>query len=150
VAVYALVPVAGRTGPIGFARLAVGLLVFLAVITWQLRSVITAEYPGLRAAEALAIAFVLLVLGFAFTYLSMSHGDHGSFNEHLDRIGALYFALSVITTVGFGDIAARTHAARIVVMAQFIFDLALIFGVVRLFIGVAERAQLQREEAGAQ
>jgi hypothetical protein len=126
-------------------RLAVGLLVFVAVVAWQLRSVASAEYPQLRAAEALAIAFVLLVLAFAFAYLSMSHGDRGSFNEHLDRIGALYFALSVITTVGFGDIVARAHLARIVVMAQFILDLALIFGVVRLFIGAAERAQRERD-----
>jgi len=146
--VYALVPVAGRTGVSVFVRLALGLVVLMVVIAWQLRSVTAAEHPGLRAAEALAVAFVLLVLGFSFTYLSLSHGDRTSFSEHLDRIGALYFTLSVITTVGFGDIVARTHAARIAVIVQFVLNLALIFGVVRLFVGTVKVVRQGRELPG--
>jgi hypothetical protein len=144
VAVYAATPVAGRTGAGALARLAIGVVVFSVVLVLQLRSVRTAVYPHLRAAEALAVAFVVVVLGFSFAYLSLSHGTPRSFSQHLDRVSAVYFALSVITTVGFGDIAARTDPARIVVIVQFLGDIGLIFGVVRLFIGTAQRVYGQR------
>jgi len=42
--------------------------------------------------------------------------------------------------VGFGDIVARTDSSRLVVMAQFVFDVILIFGLVRLYFGTASAA----------
>src|SRR5581483_6632381 len=125
-ALYALVPAAGRSGAWVAIRLAIGALVFSAVVAWHLHSVTKADHPRLRAAEALAAAFVLLVAGFAYTYLSMSHGSPRAFSEPLDHVGAIYFTLTTITTVGFGDIVARTDSSRLVVMAQFIFDVILI------------------------
>jgi hypothetical protein len=140
VVLYALIPAAGRSGAWVAIRLAIGALVFSAVVAWQLRSVTRADHPRLRAAEALAIAFALLVVGFAYTYLSISHGDQHAFSEHLDHVGAIYFALTTITTVGFGDIVARTDSSRVVVMAQFIVDVTLVFGLVRLYFGTASAA----------
>jgi voltage-gated potassium channel len=134
---YALIPAAGRSGAWVAIRLAIGALAFSAVVAWQLRSVTRADHPRLRAAEALAIAVVLLVVGFAYTYLSISHGDPHAFSERLDHVGAIYFALTTITTVGFGDIVARTDSSRLVVMAQFVFDVTLIFGLVRVYFGTA-------------
>ena len=140
VVLYALIPAAGRSGAWVAIRLAIGALVFSAVVAWQLRSVTRADHPRLRAAEALAIAFALLVVGFAYTYLSISHGDQHAFSEHLDHVGAIYFALTTITTVGFGDIVARTDSSRVVVMAQFIVDVTLVFGLVRVYFGTASAA----------
>lgn len=137
VAVYALVPVAGRSGTSVVIRLVLGVMVFGAIVGWQLWSVSKADRPQLRAAEALAVAFVLLVLGFAYTYLSLSQGHPTNFSEHLNRVGAVYFALTIITTVGFGDITARTDVSRLVVIAQFILDLIFIFGIVRAYFGTA-------------
>jgi FtsH-binding integral membrane protein len=79
-AVYAVVPVPGRSGASSLLRLLLGLVVFVAVVAWQLRSVTRADHPELRAAEALAVTFVLLVLGFAYVYLSMSHGNARNFS----------------------------------------------------------------------
>jgi hypothetical protein len=137
VVLYSLAPVAGRSGSWVVVRLALGALGFSAVIGWQLRSVTRADHPQLRAAEALAVAFVLLVLGFAYTYLAMSHSRPGAFSERLNHVGAVYFTLSTITTVGFGDVVARTNSSRLVVIAQFLFDVGLIFGLVRLYFGTA-------------
>jgi hypothetical protein len=69
-----------------------------------------------------------------------------SFTEHLDRVGALYYTVSTLSTVGFGDIAARSDAARILVTVQMLFDLALIGVLVRLVILVT-RAGLRRQSA---
>jgi voltage-gated potassium channel len=144
VAVYAVVPVAGRSGASVVIRLVVGVLVFVAVVGWQLCSVSQADQPQLRAAEALTVAFVLLVLGFAYTYLSLSRGSSQNFSEHLNHIGAVYFALTIITTVGFGDISPRTNASRLVVSVQFILDLIFVFGIVRVYFGTARLSRRGR------
>ena len=42
----------------------------------------------------------------------------GNFSEPLTRTDALYFTVTVFSTVGFGDITAKTEAARLVVTGQ--------------------------------
>jgi len=116
------------------------------LIGLQIRTIVRAEHPVLRAFEVVAFAVPLLVAVFAFTYLSLSRQEAMSFTEHLDRVGALYYTVSTLSTVGFGDIAAKSDAARILVTVQMLFDLALIGVLVRLLILVT-RAGLRRQSA---
>jgi voltage-gated potassium channel len=148
---YALVPAAGRSGAGALVGLIIGLVVFVALIGWQIRAIARAEHPVARAVEVIALALPMLMVVFAFTYLSISRADPGSFSEHLDRIDAIYYTVSTISTVGFGDIAAESSAARILVTIQMLFDLALIAGLVRLVM-LATRTGLQRrlEDAAAE
>lgn len=53
---------------------------------------------------------------------------------------ALYFVLTVLTTVGFGDISATSHAARILVMVQMVLDVTLLVAVVRLVLDAGRKA----------
>jgi hypothetical protein len=119
--------------------------VFLA--GWQIRTILRAQHPVLRAGEVTTFAFLLLVVVFAFTYLSLSRAYPASFSEHLDRVGALYYTVSTISTVGFGDITAESDAARILVTIQMVLDLGLIAGFVRLVI-LATRMGLRRRDHG--
>jgi voltage-gated potassium channel len=142
---YAFVPIPGTSGVGALVGLIGGLVVFVALVAWQIRTIMRAERPVLRAVEVVAFALPLLVAVFAFTYVSVSRADAASFSEDLDRVTALYFTVSTVSTVGFGDIAARSDAARILVTAQMLFDLALIAGLVRVVIlatriGLADRA----------
>ena len=41
---------------------------------------------------------------------------------------SLYFTLTTLATVGFGDIAAKTSGARVAVMVQMVFDVAVLVG----------------------
>jgi voltage-gated potassium channel len=141
---YALMPVPGTSGAGALVGMVVGLVVFLGLIGWQIRTIFRAEHPVLRAIEVVALAVPLLVVVFAFTYLSLSRAEAASFTEQLDRVGALYYTVSTLSTVGFGDLAARSDAARILVTVQMLFDLALIGGLVRLVILVT-RAGLRRQ-----
>jgi voltage-gated potassium channel len=141
---YALVPIPGPSGIGALVGMALGLIGFLGLIGWQIRTIVRAEHPVLRAFEVVAFAVPLLVVVFAFTYLSLSRAEAPSFTEHLDRVGALYYTVSTLSTVGFGDIAARSDAARILVTVQMLFDLALIGGLVRLIVLVT-RAGLRRQ-----
>ena len=60
--------------------------------------------------------------------------------------------MTVLSTVGFGDIAPKTDAARLATMAQMVSDLILLAVVIRLIFGVAARATAQRRKSleGAQ
>ena len=71
----------------------------------------------------------------------MAHAQAASFGEHLSRTDAMYFSTTVFTTVGFGDIVAKTQAARVVVTIQMVLDLAIIALVGRLVINAIKIGQ---------
>jgi voltage-gated potassium channel len=143
---YAFVPVPGSSGVAALIEMVVGLILFVALVGWQLHTIVRAEHPVLRAVEALAFALLMLVVVFAFTYLTISRADPQSFSETLGRVDAMYFTVSTISTVGLGDITPALLGARLVVTFQMLFDLALLAGLVRLVI-LATRAGLRRQEA---
>jgi len=143
---YAFVPVPGSSGVAALIEMVVGLILFVALVGWQLHTIVRAEHPVLRAVEALAFALLMLVVVFAFTYLTISDADPQSFSETLGRVDAMYFTVSTISTVGLGDITPASPGARLVVTFQMLFDLALLAGLVRLVV-LATRAGLRRQEA---
>ncbi len=142
---YAFVPVpTGASGAGASVGLIIGLAVFMALIGWQIRTITRAKHPVIRAVEVVALGLPLLAVVFAFTYVSISRADSASFSEQLSRVDAMYYSVSTISTVGFGDIAAESDTARILATAQMLFDIALVAGLVRLVI-VAMRTGLQRQ-----
>lgn len=59
----------------------------------------------------------------------------------------------MFTTVGFGDISAKTETARLVVTGQMIADLLILGLGIRIILGAVSRGQQrrqQRQDAGAQ
>src|SRR5271166_1971058 len=84
-------------------RLLIGLVVVSGVVVWGVRIVAGSRYPGVRAAEALALVLPFFLLLFASTYFVMERNSAASFTEPLTRTDALYFTVTVFTTVGFGD-----------------------------------------------
>lgn len=135
VAVYYLLPLDHTSGAGSLAKLAVGVVVIIAIVWWQLRSIIRAQHPSLRATEALAFTVPLYLLSFAATYFLFEQSRSTSFTEPLTRTDAMYFSVTVFTTVGFGDISAKSEPARLLVTGQMIMDLLLLGLVVRLFLG---------------
>lgn len=150
-ALYAVLPAADRTGIGTLLELLVGLVILGALLAWQVLKIMGAEHPELRAAEALATAVPVVLIVFAFTYLSLSHVQPRSFSEPLDHVRAIYFVITVISTVGFGDIVPKTDAAMIVVSFQIMLDLVLLVGIVRAVFFAAQvgvrRRQSEREAA---
>ena len=125
-------------------RLLIGLLVFAGLMVWQVRAIIGARYPGLRAAEALGVIIPLYLLLFASTYFVMERASAANFTEPLTRTDALYFSVTVFTTVGFGDIAAKSETARIALIVQMLADLALLGAGARVLLGAVRRGQQRR------
>ncbi len=145
---YAVVPVPGTSGAAALLGMLAGLALFVVLVGWQLHTIVRAEHPVLRAVEAISFALPMLVVIFAFTFLTISHADPQSFSEPLGRVDAMYFTVSTVATVGFGDVTPTSPGARVAVTFQMLFDLALLAGLVRLVI-LATRTGLRRQEAGS-
>lgn len=120
-------------------RMTAAIVIVALATVLALRSVSRADYPVLRAVETVVLLVGLLLVGFAGVYLRASAYDATSFSEPLDHTGALYFALTSATTVGFGDIAPRSNPARIAAMVQMVCNVVVIGVVTRLVIGTAQR-----------
>lgn len=123
-----------------FAARVIGAVAIVAgAIVLALRSVVRAEFPILRATETISMIVGVLIVGFASVYLTASGADPDAFSEPLDHTGAIYFALTTATTVGYGDIAPRSNPARIAVMVQMVANVVVLGVATRLLIGTAQR-----------
>jgi small-conductance mechanosensitive channel len=122
--------------------LIVGLIALTAVATWQLKAVVRARHPGIRAIQALATTAPLFLLLFATSYFLMAQAETDSFSVHpLTRTDTLYFTVTVFATVGFGDISPASQAARLLVIVQMILDLLVLGLGIQVFVGAAKRGR---------
>jgi hypothetical protein len=144
VVVYALLPVHSTSvGAVVVSVAAAAILVGVA-IWWQVHAILRSRFPGLRAVEALAIAVTLLVTLFAAFYVSMSVREPDAFTERLGKIDALYFTMTTVATVGYGDITAMSDSARVAVMVQMVFNVVVI-GVAVKLIATTARHRMRTE-----
>ena len=144
IAIYFLLPLDRGSNAGAVAELALGVLALVAIIVWQIRRIVGSDHPISRAVEALALSVPLYVLLFATTYYLMARANRASFAGPLSRIDAMYFSSTIFTTVGFGDITAKTEAARLVVTVQMWLDLLFLGLVVRLVVNAVKFSQQRR------
>jgi hypothetical protein len=140
---YFLIPAPHRHHEAPGLRLAVALVLFVVVVANEVRLITVHERPLLRAGVAMATVIPLFLVLFAWIYLTMSQTDPTAFTgspHPLDKPSALYFAVTVFSTVGFGDITPHNDPARLVVTVQMLADLAVIAVVIRLIFGAVNRA----------
>ncbi|OKK21873.1 hypothetical protein AMK16_00990 [Streptomyces sp. CB00455] len=149
VAGYYLLPFdsAVTVGPVlVFTGCIAGLVLLLA---WQIHTIRLSPWPGLRAVEALAVSVPFVVLLFAVVYWLVDLGASGSFNEAMSRTDALYFSMTVFSTVGFGDIAPRSNTARLLTTGQMTVNILLIGVAARLMVSAVQEARRQRGRPAA-
>jgi voltage-gated potassium channel len=142
VALYYVLPLDHSSTGIAVTILVIGLAVFIALVAFQVRSIIRSPFPGLRAIESLATSVPLFLLLFASSYVVMATLSASNFDGRLTHTDGLYFAVTIFSTVGFGDITAKTEAARLVVTGQMIADLVILGLGVKVIVGaVSHRRQ---------
>jgi hypothetical protein len=146
VAIYYLLPLDHSSTLTAVFVLVFGLVLFVAVVALHVRSITRSPYPGLRAIEALAINVPLFLLLFASTYVVMATMSASNFGGRLTHTDGLYFTVTVLSTVGFGDITAKSQVARLVVAGQMMADLIILAVAVKIILGAVRRG---REPADA-
>ena len=72
--------------------------------------------------EYLIGALYLIVLGFALVYAVLAAHAPDQFVGVDGRVSALYLSTTVVSTVGLGDVHPSAPAARIMCIAQMLFD----------------------------
>jgi voltage-gated potassium channel len=148
VLIYYLLPLDHAAHWAALAILVIGLTGLIGLVTFQVRWIIASPFPGLRALEALATSVPLFLLLFASAYLVMAALSARNFSQPMTHTNALYFTVTVFATVGFGDITAKTEAARLVVTGQMIVDLMIIGLGVRIILGAVTLGRQRRQPPG--
>jgi len=150
VTLYYLLPLDRSSTGSAVTILVIGLVVFIGLVAFQVRSIIRSPFPGLRAIEALATSVPLFLLLFAGSYVAMAAMSASNFGGRLTHTDGLYFTVTVFSTVGFGDITAKTQAARLVVTGQMIADLVILGLAIKIIVGAVSRGRQPRDADGAQ
>lgn len=144
IALYYLAPLDHLHGGWAAFALVVGLLAAVGVAVYEVRAILRASYPAIRAIQALATTAPLFLLLFATAYYLMAQAGHNFNVETLTRTDALYFTVTVFATVGFGDITAVSQHARLLVTVQMLLDLLILGLGVRVFLGAVQVARDSR------
>lgn len=143
---YFAAPIGQDGDAVGLVLLGIGLTLFAVLVVYQVIRIVNSPAPQLRAAEALGTVVPLVIVVFATVYVAMSAADPTAFSEPITKINGLYFTVTVLATVGFGDITGTNETARIAVTVQMLVDLLIIGVLVKVIVG-ASRIGLERRRA---
>jgi voltage-gated potassium channel len=133
---YYAAPVGGLSdSAVAVALSVVGLLAGLAALAWvilrEVRTLVrtSLDDPAVQIDSLVLLIFVVVPL-FALGYFALESADPDQFAELATKTDALYFTLSTLATVGFGDVHATGQLARVLVIVQMTFDLVFVAAVV--------------------
>jgi hypothetical protein len=103
------------------SAIALGLLAFMVV--WEIRQQLIDDT---RKVDRLAFALVVAVLGFALGFYVMELRDPGQIPGLDTRLDSLYFTMTTLLTIGYGDIHAGGQLARGLVLVPMVFNVVII------------------------
>lgn len=118
--------------PLTLASVILWLALFGLYLIRQVQVIRRSGFPEVRALEALIIGIVLFISIFATAYYLLSLTNGSSFTESLDHFTAYYYTVTVLATVGFGDVTPLTTVARSLTMIQMFLGLGIVAVAVRI------------------
>jgi voltage-gated potassium channel len=143
VTIYFLIPLDHLAETRSVVEFVLGVVLVVIVLAIQLRTIVRSPYPLVRTVEALATTVPLFVIVFATTQLAIGSAQPGSYTQPMTRLDALYFTVTTFATVGYGDIAPVSQAARLVALMQMVLGLVLLGIIARVITGAAKLAMEQ-------
>jgi uncharacterized membrane protein SirB2 len=125
-------------------------LIYLSAGVWAMLRINRSRHPLSIGILALSVMVTAMIVTFAMVYVTMSSGNPSNFNVPLEKISALYFTMTILSTTGFGDITASSDAAMIAVMAQMVVGLTLLTTLARVLVAAARSGAKRKLEQDAQ
>lgn len=143
--VYFLLPLSSRDNvTLGVVAVVAGGATFGAIFVRQLRQIRKAEYPVLRAVEAIALVATLFVVVMGSVHFALGQSSPDAYSQSMTRLDAMYFTVTTLATVGFGDITPTSQLTRGVTTIQMVLGVALLGAGVRILVGVAQKVAQER------
>jgi voltage-gated potassium channel len=149
IAAYYLLPVFSSTSPGWIVLRAVATALLVGSTLWLVVRTVSHE---LRVQDVdirldhLLLAAVTGVVAFALADFVVARIDETQFVGLRTKTDALYFALTALTTVGFGDVHAQGQLARQLVLVQLVFNVLVLASAARTFSrGLAQRSRVRRD-----
>ena len=99
----------------------------------------------LRAVEAIALVATLFIVAMSGIHYGLATSDADNYSEALSRLDALYFTVTTLATVGYGDITPTSALTRSVTTGQMVLGVALLGAGVRVLLGVAKMVSADRQ-----
>lgn len=128
----------------------------LAVLTYAFFNMLVGDVlhihlnPIGRRVSVLGVMILEVLALFALTYLAISQHS-GQIIGMATPLDALYFTMTTLMTIGFGDIAAEGQLARGTVLIQMFFSVLVLSASVRLFQSLTRAVTRERAKRdGAQ
>ncbi|MCX4747698.1 ion channel [Kitasatospora sp. NBC_01287] len=124
---YFTVPL-GSFGPhhpaLSWTVFGVLLMLLAGLLLYEVQSILLESQRGLPALTIPLLAVTaLLVFAGCYLVLAQHPGEFAGLNT---RIDALYFTITTVATVGYGDIVPVSQTARVIVMTQILYTLVFL------------------------
>jgi voltage-gated potassium channel len=126
VGAYFLVPVTFDNGLGAVGRAVGALAVFAALIALMVVQLRSHLDNTARRVDGLVVTIILSVEVFALTFYLIATNQPGQFDGLQTRLDALYFAVTTLATVGYGDIHAVGQPARALVLVEMTFNVVFV------------------------
>ena len=141
---YYALPMQGRFWPLAAIAGPLAAIGLAPLTRRHLRRVLVSERPLVDATLALALIAELLILGFATTYWILSSQSPEQFEGLVTRTDSLYFTVTVLATVGFGDVHPVGQVGRALTTFNMLTNIVVLAFSVRVLTWAARH----RHEAG--
>ena len=121
---YYLMPMEGRWAGVFVAILVAAAAIGLIPLTFRrVRQILVADNPVSVALGAIATIVTFLVVSFAAVYYVLGTEMEGQMSGIRTKTDSLYFTVTMMSTVGFGDITVVGQGARALVTANMLTNL---------------------------
>ena len=125
--VYFVLPLDSEFGEFVAALLVIAAAASLIPISIrQAQMVLTSPDPLFDAMRCIVSALVFLVVAFSAAYFVLAANFDGQITGLETKLDAIYFTITILATVGFGDISATGQTARGIVSGQMVVNFAVL------------------------
>jgi voltage-gated potassium channel len=140
IVIYYAIP----TGVAANGAFAIGILfttVAVIALAWAITGQVRRQIHGGTdvAMQSLLTLIELVVVVFAFGFYQLEQARPGELADLDTRTDALYFTVSTMATIGYGDVHAVGQVARVIVLIQMAFNIVFVGALASIVSGRVRR-----------